>query len=414
MDKKSTERVTLSIPTWSDLESCLRVKMRGWLQDLLEAEVDELLGRAKSERRKAVDPAPGYRNGYGKPRKLTLSNGTVTLRRPRVRGAEKRFESRLLPLFVRRSCGVDNLLPELYLHGLALGDFDLALRGLLGEDAPISANTVARLKEKWSAEWEEWSTRRLDELEGVYLWVDGIYVKAGFEKEKAAVLAVMAALSDGSKVIVALKAGYRESKEAWAEILLDLKRRGMNCPRLVVGDGNLGIWSGLGEVYPQAQEQRCWNHRIVNAVDKVPKKHQAQALVYLRQIPYAESAAEAARLKSKYQEWCRKKGLEDAARVLDRDWERMITFYQFPKEHWRHLRTSNPIESPFSALRLRTDAARRFKKIENALAVIWKMMLVVERRFRRLHAPELMRDVYLGVQYVDGVKFVERSTRAVA
>ncbi len=414
MDKKSTERVTLSIPTWSDLESCLRVKMRGWLQDLLEAEVDELLGRAKSERRKAVDPAPGYRNGYGKPRKLTLSNGTVTLRRPRVRGAEKRFESRLLPLFVRRSCGVDNLLPELYLHGLALGDFDLALRGLLGEDAPISANTVARLKEKWSAEWEEWSTRRLDELEGVYLWVDGIYVKAGFEKEKAAVLAVMAALSDGSKVIVALKAGYRESKEAWAEILRDLKRRGMNCPRLVVGDGNLGIWSGLGEVYPQAQEQRCWNHRIVNAVDKVPKKHQAQALVYLRQIPYAESAAEAARLKSKYQEWCRKKGLEDAARVLDRDWERMITFYQFPKEHWRHLRTSNPIESPFSALRLRTDAARRFKKIENALAVIWKMMLVVERRFRRLHAPELMRDVYLGVQYVDGVKFVERSTRAVA
>ncbi len=414
MDKKSTERVTLSIPTWSDLESCLRVKMRGWLQDLLEAEVDELLGRAKSERRKAVDPAPGYRNGYGKPRKLTLSNGTVMLRRPRVRGAEKRFESRLLPLFVRRSCGVDNLLPELYLHGLALGDFDLALRGLLGEDAPISANTVARLKEKWSAEWEEWSTRRLDELEGVYLWVDGIYVKAGFEKEKAAVLAVMAALSDGSKVIVALKAGYRESKEAWAEILRDLKRRGMNCPRLVVGDGNLGIWSGLGEVYPQAQEQRCWNHRIVNAVDKVPKKHQAQALVYLRQIPYAESAAEAARLKSKYQEWCRKKGLEDAARVLDRDWERMITFYQFPKEHWRHLRTSNPIESPFSALRLRTDAARRFKKIENALAVIWKMMLVVERRFRRLHAPELMRDVYLGVQYVDGVKFVERSTRAVA
>ena len=228
MEKKSTERIPPSIPTWNDLEGCLRVKMRGWLQDMLEAEVDELLGRAKSERRKTVDPEPGYRNGYGKPRKLTLSNGTVALRRPRVRGVEKRFESRLLPLFVRRTCGVDNLLPELYLHGLALGDFDLALRGLLGEDAPISANTVARLKEKWSAEWEEWSTRRLDELEVVYLWVDGIYVKAGFEKEKAAVLAVMAALSDGSKVIVALKAGYRESKEAWAEILRDLKRRGMN------------------------------------------------------------------------------------------------------------------------------------------------------------------------------------------
>jgi transposase-like protein len=414
VEKQSTERVTLSIPSWSDLESCLRVKIRGWLQDMLEAEVDELLGRGKSERRKVVDPAPGYRNGYGKPRKLTLSNGTVALRRPRVRGLEKRFESRLLPLFVRRTSVVDHLLPELYLHGLAQGDFDLALRGLLGEDAPISANTVARLKEKWSAEWEEWSTRRLDELEVVYLWVDGIYVKAGFEKEKAAVLAVMGALSDGSKVILALKAGYRESKEAWAELLRDMRRRGMSCPRLVVGDGNLGIWSALGEVYPQAKEQRCWNHRIVNAVDKVPKKHQAQALVYLRQIPYAETATEAVRLKSKYQEWCRKKGLEDAARVLDRDWDRMITFYEFPREHWRHLRTSNPIESPFSALRLRTDAARRFKKIENALAVIWKMMLVAERRFRRLHAPELLKDVYQGVKYVDGVKFVDQSRRAVA
>jgi transposase-like protein len=327
---------------------------------------------------------------------------------------ETRFESRLLPLFVRRTCGVDNLLPELYLHGLALGDFDLALRGLLGEDAPISANTVARLKEKWSAEREEWSTRRLDELEVVYLWVDGIYVKAGFEKEKAAVLAVMAALSDGSKVIVALQAGYRESKEAWAEILRDLKRRGMSCPRLVVGDGNLGIWSALAEVYPQAKEQRCWNHRIVNAVDRVPKKHQTQALVYLRQIPYAETATEAARLKSKYQEWCRNKGLEDAARVLDRDWDRMIAFYEFPKEHWRHLRTSNPIESPFSALRLRTDAARRFKKIENALAVIWKMLLVAERRFRRLRAPELMKDVYQGVKYVNGVRTTGRSEEAAA
>lgn len=414
MNKKSTERVSVSIPTWEALESCLRLKMRGWLQDMLEAEVDELLGRAKSERRKAVDAAPGYRNGYGKPRRLTLSHGTVTLRRPRVRGLEERFESRLLPLFVRRTGEVDNLLPELYLHGLALGDFDLALRGLLGEDAPISANTVARLKEKWSLEWEEWSTRRLDELEVVYLWVDGIYVKAGFEKEKAAVLAVMAALSDGSKAVVALKAGYRESKEAWAELLRDLKRRGMNCPRLVVGDGNLGIWSALAEVYPQAQEQRCWNHRIVNAVDKVPKKYQAQALVYLRQIPYAETAAEAARLKSKYQEWCRKKGLEDAARVLDRDWDRMITFYQFPKDHWRHLRTSNPIESPFAGLRLRTDAAKRFKKIENALTVIWKMMLVAEKRFRRLRAPELLKDVYQGVKYVNGVRTTGRSEEVAA
>lgn len=414
MEKKSTEGVTPSIPTWEDLESCLRMKMRLWVQDMLNAEVDELLGRAKSQRRKAVDAAPGYRNGYGKPRRLTLSNGTVTVRRPRVRGLDERFESRLLPLFARRTPEVNELLPELYLHGLAQGDFDLALRGLLGEEAPISANTIARLKEKWHAEWEEWSGRRLDELEVVYLWADGVHVKAGFEKEKAAALTVLAALSDGRKVIVTVRAGYRESKEAWAEILRDLKRRGMNCPRAVVADGHLGIWSALAEIYPEAEEQRCWNHRIINALDKVPKKLQPQALVYLRQIPYAESVKEAERLKSKYQQWCRKKGLEDAAKVLDRDWERMITFYRFPKEHWQHLRTSNPIESPFSGLRLRTDAAKRFKKIENALAVIWKMLLVAEKRFRRLNAPELMSEVYAGAKYVDGVKVVESSEEAAA
>jgi putative transposase len=414
MEKKITEGTPSSIPTWSDLESCLRGKMRGWLQDMLEAELDELLGRAKSERRQMIDASPGYRNGHGKPRKLTLSNGTVTVRRPRVRGLESRFESRLLPLFVRRTPEVNALLPELYLHGLSQGDFDLALRGLLGEDAPISANTVARLKEKWHAECDEWAMRRLDELEVVYMWVDGVYVKAGFEKEKAAVLAVLAALSDGTKVIVALKAGYRESKEGWSELLRDLKKRGMNSPKLVVGDGNLGIWSALGEIFPEAKEQRCWNHRIVNALDKLPKKQQGQALVYLRQIPYAASVEEAEALKAKYQQWCRKKGLEDAAKVLDRDWARMITFYEFPREHWPHLRTSNPIESPFSALRLRTDAARRFKKIDNALDVIWKMMLVSEKRFRRLHAPELLRDVYNGVKYVNGVNETKATEEAAA
>lgn len=229
-------------------------------------------------------------------------------------------------------------------------------------------------------------------------------MKAGFEKEKAAVLAVMAAL----------RAGYRESKDAWAEILRDLTRGGMNCPRLVVGDGKLGIGSALGEVYPQAKEQRCWNHQIVNALDQVPKKLQRHARVYLRQIPYAETAAQAARLKSTYRDRCRSKGLGEAAKVLDRDGERMITFDEFPKEHWQHLRTSDPIESPLSALRLRTDAARRFKKIESALAVIWKMLLVAERRFCRLHAPELMKAFYQGVKYVDGVEFVDGSGRAVA
>jgi transposase-like protein len=388
--------------------------MREWLQDLLDAEVDALLGRRKSARRKAVDSAQGYRSGHGKPRRLTLCNGTVTVRRPRVRGLQQRFESRLLPLFARRTLEVNALLPELYLHGLALGDFDLARRGLLGEAAPLSAATVGRLKERWHAEQAQWASRRLDTLEVVYLWVDGVYVKAGLEKEKAAVLVVLAALSAGRKELVTLVPGHRESTAAWSEVLRDLKARGMQAPKLVVGDGHLGIWAGLRNVYPEAQEQRCWNHRIINALDKVPTTRQAQARLQLTQIPYAETAEAAERLKTVYQHWCRTQGLEAAATVLDRDWARMLTVYQFPKAHWPYLRTSNPIESPFAALRLRTDAAKRFKKVSNATAVIWKMLLVAQQRFRRLNAPELMKEVYHGAEYVNGVRVHERPWEAAA
>lgn len=414
MEKHTTQCPVASSPTWEDLETCLRGQMREWLQALLEAEVDELLGRRKSARRKPVDGAPGYRSGHGKPRRLTLCHGTVTVRRPRVRGLAQRFVSRLLPLFARRTPEVNALLPELYLHGLASGDFDLALRGLLGADAPLSPATVSRLKETWHAEQAQWARRPLANLEVVYLWVDGVYVKAGLEKEKAAVLVVLAALSDGRKELITLVPGHRESTEGWSAVLRDLKARGLQAPRLVIGDGHLGIWAGLRNVYPTAKEQRCWNHRIVNALDKVPKKLQAQARLQLTQIPYAETAEDAERLKACYHRWCQTWGLEAAAQVLDRDWDRMLTFYQFPKAHWVHLRTTNPIESPFAALRLRTDAAKRFKRVENATAVIWKMLLVAQQRFRRLHAPELLKDVHSGAKYVNGVRVQEQAWEVAA
>src|SRR5213592_2032592 len=190
------------------------------------------------------------------------SNGTITLRRPRVRGLNERFESRLLPAFKRRTEEVGRLLPELYLHGLAQGDFDLALRGLLGEGAPLSAPSIARLKAGWQAEYEFWKSRSVADLEVVYFWVDGVYVKAGLEKDKAAILVVLAALRDGRKVILAVESGYRESTESWAAILRDLKGRGLQAPKVVVGDGHLGIWGALAAVFPEAKEQRCWNHRV--------------------------------------------------------------------------------------------------------------------------------------------------------
>jgi transposase-like protein len=404
MKEQNTAGPAESRPVWESLETFARHSVQRLLQQLLEEEVEQVLGRRRYERHDGVDPTPGYRNGFGKPRRLSAMAGTITVRRPRVRGLEARFESRLLPLFKRRTEEVGRLLPELYLHGLAHGDFDLALRGLLGEAAPLSATSIARLKAGWQAEYETWKRRRLDDLEPVYVWADGIYVKAGLEKDKAAMLVVIAALRDGRKVVLAVDSGYRESTESWAALLRDLKARGLRAPRLLIADGHLGIWGAVGSVFPTVREQRCWNHRLVNILDMLPKKLQAEARELLTKIPYADTRAEAERLKRAFQAWATKKGAAAAGRRLDEDWERLVTFYAFPKEHWKHLRTTNVVESPFAAVRLRTAAAKRFKKVENATAVIWKTLLIAEQTFRRLDAPERLPEVAEGVVYVDGVR----------
>ena len=396
MVEQTTNESQPSIVVWDNLEEWVRGKVQEFIQSLLEEEITELLGRQKSERRQVVDSQPVYRNGHGKARHLTLGCGTVTVYRPRVRGLEQRFESRVLPMFARRTIEINKLIPQLYLHGLALGDFDLALRGLLGEEAPISAGTVARLKKGWQVEWEEWKKRPLDGLEVLFMWVDGIYVKAGLEKEKAALLVIVGGLLDGRKVILAVEPGYRESTESWSAVLRDLKERGLSCPRLVTGDGNLGIWGALSTISPKASEQRCCNHKIVNVLDKLPKKVQPQAKRRLQDIAYAKSQPEAEEKRDLFLGWCQKEGYRKAGDTLLRDWQRMVTFYQFPKEHWKHLRTTNVVESPFAALRLRTDAAKRYKKVENATVVIWKMLMLAERRFRRLDAPGKLMQVYLG------------------
>jgi transposase-like protein len=417
MGKQTTKEGQPSIIVWDNLEEWVRRKVQEFIQSLLEEEITELLGRQKSGRRQVVDSLPVYRNGHGKARHLTLGCGTVTVYRPRVRGLEQRFESRVLPMFARRTAEINKLIPQLYLHGLALGDFDLALRGLLGEEAPVSASTVARLKEGWQAEWEEWQRRPLHGQEVLFMWVDGVYVKAGLEKQKAALLVIVGGLLDGRKVILAVVPGYRESTESWSGVLRDLKERGLACPRLVIGDGNLGIWGALSNVYPGAAEQRCWNHKIINVLDKLPKKVQPQAKRRLQDIAYAESRPAAEQKRDVFLDWCRQENYRAAGDTLVRDWERMVTFYQFPKEHWKHLRTTNVVESPFAALRLRTDAAKRYKKVENATIVIWKMLMLAEGRFRRLDAPGKLMDVYFGLgasEAPEGTKIKQEKVLAVA
>ena len=413
MSHQTTSSAPESTVSWETLEAWARERVQEFLQALLEEEVTAFLGRRKSERRQAVDARPGYRNGYGKPRRLSLTAGTITVRRPRLRGLEARFKSRILPLFQRRTREVGALLPELYLHGLAQGDFELALRGLLGDGAPLSRSSLQRLKAQWEAEYEAWRSRDLHDRELVYLWADGLYVKAGLEREKAALLIVIGAMRDGTKEVLAVESGVRESIESWRTVLRSLKACGLPSPRLAIADGHLGIWGALAEIYPESAEQRCWNHKLLNVLDQLPRREHPAARALLRQLPYAPTQAEGERLRRQFaQRYGR--AYPKAVEVLDRDWDRMVTFYRFPREHWRHLRTTNVVESPFAAVRLRTDAAKRYKRVPNATALIWKVLMVAQSRFRRLDAPELLADVYQGVTYVDGLRAPAKARRVAA
>jgi transposase-like protein len=389
------------MPTWDALEEWLRGEIENRIQSVIEEEVSAFLGRSWYERRRAVDASPGYRNGYGKPRRLSTSCGTIQVRRPRIRGLEERFESRILPLFARRTREVGELLPELYLHGLSQGDFELALRGLLGDGAPLSPTSIGRLRGKWVADHQDWRERRLDGRELVYAWADGIYVKAGLEKDKACLLVVIGAMSDGRKEVLAVTPGYRESTESWLEVLRDLRDRGLEQPVLIAADGNMGIWAAIDQVWPDSRQQRCWNHKIINVLDKIPKRTQAEARTLLVQIPYAHTRQEAENLRKRFAARYRSP-FPNAVDALERDWDRMITFYDLPKEHWKHLRTTNVVESPFASVRLRTNAAKRHKKLANATALIWRTLMVAEKRFRKIDAPHLLKDVYARKQYQDG------------
>jgi transposase-like protein len=331
-----------------------------------------------------------------------LSLGTIEIRRPRVRNLDERFESKILPMFKRQSQEVRGLIPELYLHGLASGDFELALRELLGEGAPLSASSLQRLKEKWQGEYEQWKSTAVEEKDWAYLWADGVYVKAGIGKEKAALLVVIGVREDGQKRFLALEPGYRESKESWALVLRQLKARGVQSARLFVGDGNLGLWAAVGEVYPQALEQLCWNHKMLNVMDAVSQREQVQVKNHLNAMMYAESRSQALQERKKFEQAFRHN--PKAVKTVVENWDRLTTYYDFPREHWKHLRTSNVVESPFSRVRLRTAASRRFKSQVNATCLIWKTMMIAEMSFRKLNAPHLMEKVADGSRYKDGVE----------
>jgi putative transposase len=325
MGQKTTSQASSSSQIWERWAAFVRAQVQRFIQALLEEASTERWGRPTSARRAAVDAPQGMRNGDGKPRRLRLTSGTITGRRPRVRGLRERFISRVWPLVQRRTRQVGALWPPLSWHGLALGDFELARRGRLGEGAPLSAAALARLKASWSLAYDAWTPRRQDDLAVVYVWADGLYVKAGLEDRKAALLVLIGALTDGQKVVLAVESGPRESTASGGAVLRDRRAQGLKPWRGTIAAGHWGIWAALAEQQPTAAAQRGWNHRLVNVLDAIPKQQQAQARTLRCAMPYAESQEACERLRAPFEKrshpWA-----PNAVERLTHDWDRWGTF----------------------------------------------------------------------------------------
>jgi transposase-like protein len=389
-----------------DLDRIAREGARQMLVAVLEAEVTGFLGRQRYERSgtDGVDVGrAGYRNGYGKERRVTLGTGTVAVRAPRVRETEEGFSSQVLPAYQRRSKAVQELIPELYVQGLATGDFEPALRGLLGETAALSPSTVVRLKQEWEAEYETWRTRSLADHQYAYLWCDGVYPKAGLQGDKTAFLVVLGVNENGEKEALTIIEGYRESTESWGAVLRDLKGRGLTDPKLFCGDGALGLWGAINEVYPKADHQRCWCHKMRNVLACFPKRRHDGVKRLLQQLYEAETKAESETLMQQFAERYQRE-YRRAVECLLKDRDALLTYFAYPKQHWLSLKTTNPIESIFATVRLRTNAARRIKSPRSALYLIFQLILRAQKKWRRINAPQMVTKVLKGVTFEDGIE----------
>jgi putative transposase len=385
------------------LESLAREGARAMLDRALRAEVDEHLGRARYERGPTF---AGYRNGYARPREVGIGTWSVEVRAPRVSDTPPEapsFESAILPKRRYLSQDTQRLFARLYLEGLSSGDFEPAFRELLGERAPLSASTIVRLKDEWAADYARWRTRPIADRYA-YIWADGIYLGAGLEPESSCLLVIIGARSDGSKELLALELGYRESTESWAGVLRDLRQRGLGAPLVAVGDGALGLWAALDQAYPPTRHQRCWNHRAMNLADKLPKRLHAEFRGRFRALYLAPTRVECEQRRDELGIWLHERGQDRAAETLYRDWDEFTTFYDFPAEHWLHLRTSNPIESVFAGVRLRTNVAKRARVRENALYLVFKIVERLARHWRVLNGGATVMTLLLaGARFSDGI-----------
>jgi transposase-like protein len=388
------------------LTDVLRSGARELLQQAVEAEVAEFITQHRElkdegERQRVV------RNGYQPERTIQTGIGDVPVKQPRVRdrGGKIKFSSNILPRYLRRTRSLEELLPWLYLKGVSTNDFATALTALLGAVAPgLSAATISRLKEVWKEEQQQWSRRDLSGKNFVYLWADGVHFGVRLEDASQCILVVIGATADGKKQLLAMGDGYRESEASWQELLLDLKQRGLTIdPKLAIGDGALGFWKALPQVFGTTRAQRCWVHKTMNVLNKLPQGLQAKAKADLHEIWMAESRVDAAQAFDNFLLTYEAK-YPKATECLAKDRDPLLTFYDFPAEHWLHIRTTNPIESTFATVRLRTTKTRGCVSRAGLLAMVFKLVKTAEQNWRTLKGHALLAQVIEGVKFKDGLQ----------
>ena len=395
--------------SWDALTEVLKQGAQRMLAVAIQAEVDEWI-----EGRKQYTDESGcqqvVRNGYLPERKITTGVGEIKVRQPRVRDrrdAEERekFSSKILPPYLRKTKSIEEMIPWLYLKGISTGGFQEALQSLLGEGAKgLSASTVTRLKGVWEDEYQAWSKRSLEDKEYVYVWADGVHFNVRLEEDRQCILVLIGTTKEGKKELIAVNDGYRESEQSWKSLLLEVKARGLAIdPKLAIGDGALGFWKALPKVFPTTRTQRCWVHKTANVLDKMPKRLQTEAKQKLHEIWMADTREHAnqafdlfiATYEQKYSK---------AVECLKKDRDELLAFYDFPAEHWSHIRTTNPIESTFATVRLRTKRTKGCGSRMATLTMVFKLMESAQKSWRRLNGHQKLQDIADGVPYQDGIR----------
>lgn len=391
------------------LTEILRQGARKLLAQALEAEIEIFVHQYKD----LVDELGRQRivrNGYLPEREIQTGVGPVPVKAPRVRDRSAKssdrigFSSSILPPYLRKTKSLEQLIPWLYLKGISTGDFSDALTALVGSSAPgLSATTISRLKTTWEKDLADWQQRDLSRKQYVYFWADGIYCNVRMD-DKQCLLVIVGATADGKKELVAIQGGFRESELSWSELLIDLKSRGLETgPQLCVGDGALGFWKAVSKVYPGSRWQRCWVHKTANVLNKLPKSIQPKAKEKLHEIWHADTKEEATRYFDNFIKVYEAK-YPKAAECLKKDRAALLTFYDFPAEHWRHVRTTNPIESTFATVRLRTEKVRGCFSATTVITMAFKLCQCAEKRWIKLHHPERLAEVIQGVIFVNGIE----------